>query len=121
MPNTRSYDTRKALMDYSVYVPLGAAKVLFETSKDLSRKAWEAAQTSRQEALKTYEELARRGEKLATSIRRSVYTRRAVDQTKMARTQVEGVGKQAMKASTSVRKAAGSTAQAARAAARKVG
>jgi hypothetical protein len=121
MANTRTYDTRKALLDYYVYAPLGAAKVVFETAKDVSQKAVKVAKDRQSTFVKTYEDLAERGEKIAKGIRRSVYTRRAIDQTKVARTQVEAVGKQVKKASGSVRKAAGSTAEAARVAARKVG
>ena len=110
---TKEYDTRKAFLDYYMYVPLGAAKVAFDTAKELSGKVMELAQSQRHAVARTYEDLAERGEKLAKSIRRSAYTRRAIDQTKVARSQVKA-------AATSVRKAAGSTVEATRAAARKV-
>jgi len=121
MANTKTYDARKAFMDYYVYVPLGATKVAFEKSKEISEKAWKTAQTRRASAAKAYQDLAERGEKLVTSIRRSVYTKRAAEQTKVARQQVQAVGKQFQKAATSVRKAAGSSAEAGKAAVRKVG
>jgi hypothetical protein len=114
MANTRTYDTRKAILDYSVYVPLGATKVAFEKGKELSGKAFELAQARRVALAKSYRDLAVRGEKLAGSIRGSAYTKRAVEQTKTARSQVKA-------AATSVRKAANTTAEATRAAARKVG
>ncbi len=114
MATTRKYDTRKALADYYVYAPLGAGQLLLEKSRELSGKAVEFAQGRRQDWMKTYQDLAKRGEKLASSVRRSTYTRRAIDQTKVARTQVKA-------ASTSVRKAATTAAQATRQAAKKVG
>ena len=114
MTNTKTNDARKALLDYSVYAPLGATKVAFEKGKELSGKTLELAKASRESILKGYRELAQSGEKLAKSVRNSAYTKRAVSQTKTARAQVKA-------ASTGVRKAAGSTAEATRAAARKVG
>ncbi|SRR6266567_4565287 len=114
MAITKGYDTRKAVLDYYVYVPLGAADAALEQVKGLSQKAVETAKEQRTAFAKLYEDLAKRGERLAKSIQRSAYTRRAVDQTKAARGQVKV-------AANSVRKAAGSTAEATRAAVRKVG
>lgn len=62
----------------------------------------------------TYGELADRGEKLVTSIRRAPATRRAEEQVKIAKAQAKG-------ARTSVRKAADSTVAAAEAASNKIG
>jgi len=114
------YDTRKALLDYSVYAPLGAGQLLIEKAKELSGKASELsgkavslAQDQRKAVLDAYGDLAGRGEKLVSSVRRSAYTKRAVAQSKTARTQVKA-------AATSIRKAAGSTATATKAAAKKV-
>lgn len=106
--------TRKAMVDTSVYVPLGAGQLVVEKAKGLVGTAWAVAQNPRQTALRTYRGLADRGEKLAKSIRRSTYTKAAFDQARVARTQVKT-------ATTSVRKAAGSTATAAKAASKKVG
>lgn len=112
--STRSYDARKAFADYYVYVPLGAGQFVFEKTRELSGKAASFAQQRRETWFETYRDLARRGERLASSIRRSPYTRRAVDQTKVARSQVKA-------ATTSVRKAASTAAVATRQAAKKVG
>jgi len=115
MPTTKTkYGTKKALLDYSVYAPLGAGQLLVEKTRELAIKAADTAKGQRKGIAKSYSNLAQRGEKLVSSVRKSAYTRRAVDQMKTARTQVKG-------ATTSVRKAAGGTAQASKAAARKVG
>jgi hypothetical protein len=111
---TKKYDTKKALSDYYLYVPLGAGQLLVEKTKTLSEKAFAFAKDRRTGAVQTYEDLAKRGEKLARSIRTSASTRRAFEQTKTARSRVRA-------AATSVRKAAGETAGATKAAARKVG
>jgi formyltetrahydrofolate synthetase len=114
MAITKKYDTRKALADYYVYAPLGAGQLLLEKAKELSGNVVELAQSQRHDWTNTYQELAKRGEKLVASIRRSAYTRRAVDQTKAARSQVKA-------ATTSMRKAATTAAEATRQAAKKVG
>jgi hypothetical protein len=105
---------RKALSDYALYAPIGAGQLVVEKSREASKKAWTMARKRRKNVIKAYEDLAKRGEKLVTSIRRSAYTRRALDQAKTARSQVKA-------ATTSVRKTAGATTQATRAAAKKVG
>jgi|SRR5207247_5883613 len=105
---------RKSLSDYALYAPLGAGQLVVEKTREASKKAWTIAQTRRKNVLKAYEDLAKRGEKLVTSVRRSGYTRRALDQAKTARSQVKA-------AATSVRKTAGATKEATRAAAKKVG
>ena len=111
--NTKKQETRKAL-DYYLYVPLGAGQLLVEKTKSLSGKAFELAQHRRTSLARTYGDLAKRGEKLARSIRTSAATRRAFAQTKTARSHVRA-------ATTSVRKAVGETAGATKAAAKKVG
>jgi hypothetical protein len=114
MPTTKSkYGTKKALLDYYVYAPLGAGQLVIEKTKELADKAAHTATGQRKTFTKAYYGLAERGEKLVTSVRKSVYTRRATDQIKSARTQVKG-------AATSVRKAANSTTTATKAAAKKV-
>ena len=110
---TKKYDAKKALSDYYVYVPLGAGQLFFEKSKEFSGKVQSFAQARRRRALSTYEDLAKRGEKLARSISRSAYTKRAIEQSKIARTQVKA-------ATTSVRKAVSTTGTAAKEAAKKV-
>lgn len=113
MPTAKTkYSTKKALLDYYVYAPLGAGQLVVEKTKEFAGKAAGGAKGQRNAFVKTYEKLADRGEKLVTSVRKSAYTRRASDQVKVARTQIKG-------AATSVRKAAGSTATAGKAAAKK--
>jgi hypothetical protein len=113
MPTAKSkYTTKKALLDYYVYAPLGAGQLAVEKTKELAGKAAGAARRQRKGFVKTYTQLADRGEKLVTSVRKSAYTRRAANQIKVARTQIKG-------AATSVRKAADSTATATKAAAKK--
>jgi hypothetical protein len=113
--NTKSRSgPRKALSDYALYAPIGAGQLVVEKTREASKKAWTMAQKRRKGVLKTYEDLAKRGEKLVTSVRRSAYTRRAIDQAKSARSQVKA-------AATGVRKTGGATGQAAKSAAKKVG
>jgi hypothetical protein len=113
MPTAKSkYGTKKALLDYYVYAPLGASQLVIEKTKELAGKAAHTAKGQRKAFTKAYSGLATRGEKLVTSVRKSAYTRRAADQIKSARTQVKG-------AATSVRKAANSSATATKAAAKK--
>ena len=113
MATTNTAGAKKALVDYSVYVPLGAAKLAADKAKDLSDRTWKLATGRREQIVKFYDELADRGKKLATSIRNSTYTKRAVEQVKTARSQVKS-------AATSVRKATNVTAEATREAAKKV-
>ena len=113
MATTNASGARKALLDYSVYVPLGAAKFALDKTKSLSDRAWTQSKSRREQIVKFYGDLADRGKKLATSIRNSTYTKRAVEQVKTARSQVRS-------AATSVRKATNATAEATREAAKKV-
>jgi hypothetical protein len=108
-----AYDARKAVRDYYVYVPLGAAQLVFEKGKELSKTVIDRAKDRRQSVVKGYDGLATRGEKLAKSIRRSTYTKRAIEQTDRARQQVKATAR-------SIQRAAGATAEATTAAARKV-
>jgi hypothetical protein len=104
---------RKALFDYYVYAPLGAGQLLIEKARELPGKA-KSVSAWRQDLSRAYRDLAERGEKLVSGIRRSAYTQRAMDQTKTAQSQVKA-------ARTSVGKAVRTTERATRAAARKVG
>ena len=106
--------TKKALTDYYVYAPLGAGELVIEKSRELSRKAWARTLRERKQLLKGYRDLARRGEKLVTGVRKSAYTRRAVGQAKTARSQVKS-------AVTSIRKTGDATASAGKAAVKKAG
>lgn len=115
MPATKTTKSqaKKSALDYSVYVPLGAGQLLIEKTKQLSGTAVKIVEGRRKDISKGYLSLAKRGEKLASSIQRSVYTKRAVEQTDKARQQVKTTVR-------SIRRAAGATAEATQAAARKV-
>ena len=115
MPATKSTKSqaRKSALDYSVYVPLGAGQLLIEKTKQFSGTAVKIAKGRRKDFSKGYLSLAKRGEKLVSSVQRSVYTKRAVEQTDKARQQVKTTVR-------SIRRAASATAEATQAAARKV-
>jgi hypothetical protein len=106
--------SRKGLTHYAIYAPIGAGEVVVEKTREASVRALKLAQERRRDVMKGYYDLARRGEKLVSSVRRSAYTRRAVEQAKLARSQMKA-------AATSVRKTAGATGKAAKSAAKKVG
>jgi hypothetical protein len=110
---TQTQQAKKSALDYYVYVPLGAGQLLLEKTKQFSGLATTFAKGRTKDIAKGYESLAKRGEKLASSVRRSVYTKRAIQQTEKARHQVKTTVK-------SIRHAAGATAEATQAAARKV-
>jgi hypothetical protein len=110
----RKSDSRNAVLDYSVYVPLGAGQLMVEKARGLFGRTWTIARSPRTAAVQAYQGLSQRGEKIARSIRRSAYTKAAFEQARSARSQVKA-------ATTGVRKTAGSSATAARAAAKKVG
>lgn len=116
MPTTKKSGdtTKKALTDYYVYAPIGAGDVLVEKSRELSQKAWKQALTQRKQLMKTYQDLAKRGERLVKSARKSAYTRQAVSQAKAARIQVKS-------AVTSIGKTADAVATPTKAAAKKAG
>ena len=107
-------DPRNPLLEYAVFVPLGATQLAVGKARTLTMRAWTMADSRRKDLLKGYDELAERGEKIVTSWRRSVYTQRAADQTKAARSQVRS-------AARSLRRAVGTTTEATRAAARRIG
>jgi hypothetical protein len=120
MATTKNANVSKAFLDYAVYAPLGVTKSVVDTIRDLSAKAWDRAKTRRHAVAKTYRELAARGENLATSIRRSTYTQRAVDQTKQARSNAQSAWRSVRKAASSTADAGKATAEATRQAAKKV-
>ncbi len=126
----------------AVYAYVGAGQLAIEKSRELSERAIEKSREVSELALgkgvelssklvstirqpqdlsakltgdlgKVYEDLAARGEKVVRSISDSAYTRRAVHQTKVARSQVKA-------ATTSVRKAVDTATEAAREAMKKV-
>lgn len=108
------YDVKNAMYAY-----VGAGQLIMDKAKELPVKArdmrvkafdWNAWG---KEFGKFYGELVGRGEKTVKSIRKSAYTERAVEQARAARVQVKA-------ATTSVRKAVGSSAEATKVAAKKV-
>jgi hypothetical protein len=114
MPATKTKNqAKKSAIDYYVYVPLGAGQLLIEKTRQLSGAAMTLAKGRTKDVRKNYMSLAKRGEKLASSIQRSVYTKRAIEQTDKARHQVKSTVR-------TIRRAAGATAEASQAAARKV-
>ena len=121
----RKYSAKSAFTDYYVYVPLGAAQFVVEKAKNVSgttfgtvkRSTGDAVQfirDGRQNIVGVYQDLAKRGKNLASSIGRMSATRRATEQMKSARSNI----RRAAKATTEATKA---TATATRAAAKKVG
>ncbi len=108
------YDTRKALRDYYVYVPLGAGQFVIEQVRSRAGRVAQTAWERRRAVADTYREFADRGEKLVKSIRRSASTKRAAEQISTARSRVKSAGR-------SVGRAAQATAEATRTAAKKVG
>ena len=113
MTTQTKYDTRKALFDYYVYAPIGAGQLVVEKAKEFSAKAFATAKQPRTTLTKTYRDLVHSGEKIVKSIRPSSYTKRAIEQTKTAGSQVKA-------ATTSIRRAARGTAVATKAGAKKV-
>ncbi len=126
MANTkRKYPSGKALVDYYIYVPLGAAQIVAEKARNFSGSTYQTVKRGTDNAVQfvrggrenfysTYEDLAKRGKGLATSIGRMSATRRAASQMKSARSSI----RRAARATTEATKA---TATATRAAAKKVG
>jgi hypothetical protein len=99
---------------YFVYAPIGAGQLLVEKMRELPTAVSQIAVDPRGKVMKAYDGLAKRGEELVSSIRRSAPTQRAVEQARTARSRVKA-------ATTSVGKAVDATAQATRSAAKKVG
>lgn len=121
----RKNSAKKAFTDYYVYVPLGAAQFVVEKAKNISattfgtvRKsatdATEFVRDGRHNFVGVYQDLAKRGKTLASSVGRMAATKRAAEQMKLARSSI----RRAAKATTEATKA---TATATRTAAKKVG
>ncbi|HEV8572157.1 MAG TPA: hypothetical protein VGR49_03780 [Actinomycetota bacterium] len=108
------------------YALIGAGEAAVEAGKALVGKARGvkpeqvqhrlsvSANSSRKWVTKRYTTWAKRGERLATQIGKSAPAKRAAEQTKQARSQMKA-------ATTSIRKAVGAQADAAKSAAKKVG
>jgi transposase len=108
------------------YALIGAGEAAVEAGKALLTRARgvkpeevqhrlsASATTSRKWVTKRYTSWEKRGERLAKQISKSAPAKRAADQTKQARSQVKA-------AATSIRKAVGAQADAAKSTAKKVG
>ena len=127
MPTPTTKDAKQAL-----YAVAGAADLAVSTIRHLPAEAAKLRARLPGEAVRTYDELARRGETLVTGVRRSRPTRQAteatrvaVSRTKAANTRARNSAKatrtSAKSASTTVRRAAAADTKAAKAAASKVG
>ncbi len=126
MPNTkRKYPSGKTLAEYYIYVPLGAAQLVAEKAKEFSGSTVGTVQRGtqnvvqfvrggRESVLSTYQDLAKRGKSLATSIGRMSATQRAGTQFKTARSSFR-------RGARATAEATRATATATRAAAKKVG
>lgn len=105
----------------AVYASIGAGQALFDKARELSGRVMETAMTARtrrEETMKSvvaaYEALVKRGEKVASGIRTSGYTKAALDQRKAAEEQVKA-------AAAGIRKAVDAAATATREAAKRLG
>ena len=127
MPTPTPKDARQAL-----YALAGVADLAVSTIRHLPADAARLRRRLPGEAVKTYDQLVRRGENLVTGVRRSRPTRQAteatrvaVSRTKAANTRVRRSAKttrsSAKAAGTTVRRAAGADTKAVRDAASKVG
>jgi hypothetical protein len=127
MPTPTTKDAKQAL-----YAVAGVADLAVSTIRHLPADAARLGQRLPGEAVKTYRELARRGESLVTGVRRSRPTRQAaeatrtaVSRTKAANTRVRRSAKttrsSVKSAGTSARRAAAADARAVKEAATKVG
>jgi heparin binding hemagglutinin HbhA len=82
------------------YAALGTSELAVEKARSLVGKARTLTRTSREDVVKAYDDLAKRGEKVVNRIQRSKPARRAAEGTRQASRQLKG-------AVTSVRKALG--------------
>jgi hypothetical protein len=126
MANTkRKYPSGKALADYYIYVPLGAAQIVAEKARHFSGSTYQTVKRGtdntvqfvrggRENFFSTYQDLAKRGKALATNIGRMGATKRAAEQFKTARSSFR-------RAARATGEATKATATATRAAAKKVG
>jgi hypothetical protein len=113
MPTTTSNVDAQKLVRESYLATLGAGQLVIEKGRQVSGDVVAYAHGARKSLDGTFKGLVKRGEKLEKSIRSSAPTKRALEQSKVARSQVKA-------ATTSVRKAMSTSAQASKAAAGKV-
>ena len=127
MPTPTTKDAKQAL-----YAVAGAADLAVSTIRHLPAEAAKMRARLPGEAVKTYGQLARRGQTLVTGVRRSRPTRQASEATRnaasrtkaantRARNSARATRSSAKAASTTVRRAAAADTKAAKAAASKVG
>lgn len=127
MPTPTPKDARQAL-----YAVAGVADLAVSTIRHLPADAARLRERIPGEAVKTYGQLVRRGESLATGVRRSRPTRQATEATRNAGSRTKAANTRVRRstattrtsvksAGTSVRKAATADTKAAKAAASKVG
>jgi hypothetical protein len=62
---------KRSVPENALYAPIGAGQLLVEKTREASKRAWAFAQKRRTKMRSSYEDLARRGEKLVSSVRRS--------------------------------------------------
>jgi hypothetical protein len=126
-PNPTAKDAKQAL-----YAVAGAADLAVSTLRHLPAEAAKLRARLPGEAVKTYGELARRGETLVTGVRRSRPTRQATEATRVAVSRTKAANTRVRRstattrtsvksAGTSARKAAAADTRAVKAAASKVG
>jgi hypothetical protein len=124
-PTTK--DAKQAL-----YAVAGVADLAVSTIRHLPEEAAKMRARLPGEAVKTYDQLVRRGETLVTGVRRSRPTRQATEATRTAVSRTKAANTRARRsakttkssvksASTTVRRAAAADTKAAKAAAGKVG
>jgi hypothetical protein len=113
--------TVRSLVTDGAYAALGlgdaavaAAKGLPAQLERLRKEAPKAVGTARGQAEKEFDAYAKRGRNMLQSVRTNAATKRALEQSKVARTQVKA-------ATTSVRRAFGQSVEAAETAAQKIG
>jgi hypothetical protein len=127
MPTPTTKDAKQAL-----YAVAGVADLAVSTVRHLPGEAAKLRDRLPDEAVKTYEQLVRRGESLVTGVRRSRPTRQAAEATRTAVSRAKAANTTARRgakatrssakaAGTTVRRAAAADARAAKAAAGKVG
>jgi hypothetical protein len=127
MPTPNTKDARQAL-----YAVAGVADLAVSSIRHLPGEAAKLRHRLPAEAVKTYGQLVRRGERLVTGVRRSRPTRQAAEATRTASSRTKAANTRARRsakttrssvksAGTSVRRAAAADTQAVKDAAAKVG
>jgi hypothetical protein len=126
MATKQETKTPESAPKMALYASLGAGQLAVEKAKALSGKVVEMAQRPADErmknAVKVYEGLATRGEKLVSGLRKSGYPQAVADQAHTATRQVKTATGKGVSATTKTgKKAVDTTAKAAKAAAGSIG